>query len=274
VNEIITDWLRKQFIRVPDVRYATSEADTSLIYQTHQADLVIATWMGARLHIYLQQQAPRIRDIKNTLKENSRSSIGTLYILNQQLLPAHNTILKVSDWQEALFSLNEGWIYSYTLTDDGLSITQAHFSPTTNKGEYRCWYLEDFAIESVSVRKRSLQSGIKGTWYIGDITSTAYKRRVHHERASQRFHYRTKYTQGIPGQNPKQLRKREGELAQHYQLLGVDKNASEGEIKRAYRRMAMQVHPDVSALPRAEADRRFKQLNEAYEFIKQYHGWA
>jgi curved DNA-binding protein CbpA len=36
----------------------------------------------------------------------------------------------------------------------------------------------------------------------------------------------------------------------------------------------MQVHPDVSALPRTEAERRIKLLNEAYEFIKSYHGWG
>jgi DnaJ-class molecular chaperone len=35
----------------------------------------------------------------------------------------------------------------------------------------------------------------------------------------------------------------------------------------------MQVHPDVSALPRPEAARRFKELNKAYEYLKEVHGW-
>ncbi|MCA9915498.1 MAG: DnaJ domain-containing protein [Anaerolineae bacterium] len=56
-------------------------------------------------------------------------------------------------------------------------------------------------------------------------------------------------------------------------MLGVDRTATEAEIKSAFRQMAMKVHPDVSALPRQEANRRIKELNEAYEYIKGFHGW-
>ena len=63
-------------------------------------------------------------------------------------------------------------------------------------------------------------------------------------------------------------------LAKYYQLIGVQKDASEQEIKTAFRQMALKVHPDVSALPRQEANERIKQLNEAYDYIKQYHGWV
>ncbi len=55
------------------------------------------------------------------------------------------------------------------------------------------------------------------------------------------------------------------EYKDYYDILGVDKNASEKEIKRAYRRLARQFHPDVN--PDQEAEERFKEINEAYEVL-------
>lgn len=52
----------------------------------------------------------------------------------------------------------------------------------------------------------------------------------------------------------------------HYQTLGVDRRASDKEIKAAYRRLARQLHPDVTGDdPRATA--RFKEVSEAYECL-------
>lgn len=51
----------------------------------------------------------------------------------------------------------------------------------------------------------------------------------------------------------------------YYDVLGVDRNASENEIKRAYRRLAHRYHPDVN--PDADAEDRFKEINEAYEIL-------
>lgn len=52
----------------------------------------------------------------------------------------------------------------------------------------------------------------------------------------------------------------------YYKILGVAKDASQDEIKRAYRKLARKFHPDVSKEAGAEA--RFKEIGEAYEVLK------
>ena len=51
----------------------------------------------------------------------------------------------------------------------------------------------------------------------------------------------------------------------YYAVLGLDRNASPEEIKKAFRRLAMQYHPDRNREPEAEA--RFKEINQAYEVL-------
>ena len=51
----------------------------------------------------------------------------------------------------------------------------------------------------------------------------------------------------------------------YYEVLGVDKNATEEEIKKAYRKLAKKYHPDANPNNKEEAEAKFKEVNEAYE---------
>ncbi|CAM0880952.1 unnamed protein product [Alopecurus aequalis] len=64
-------------------------------------------------------------------------------------------------------------------------------------------------------------------------------------------------------------------MGDHYQTLGLQRDASKADIKNAYFRLAHRYHPDhhnhAGAAARAEAARRFGQAKDAYDVLSDYH---
>lgn len=56
------------------------------------------------------------------------------------------------------------------------------------------------------------------------------------------------------------------EFIDYYKILGIDKNASDAEIKKAYRKLARKLHPDLNPDDK-EAHKKFQQINEANEVL-------
>ena len=53
----------------------------------------------------------------------------------------------------------------------------------------------------------------------------------------------------------------------YYDILGVSKGASADEIKKAYRKQALEWHPDRHKDDKEAAEKRFKEINEAYQIL-------
>lgn len=58
-------------------------------------------------------------------------------------------------------------------------------------------------------------------------------------------------------------------MSDFYSLLGVPHDATEADIKKAYRKLAMELHPDRNSA--ADAEARFKEITEAYEVLRDSH---
>src|SRR5580700_5993947 len=56
------------------------------------------------------------------------------------------------------------------------------------------------------------------------------------------------------------------EFKDYYKILGIPRNASQEDIKKAFRKMARQYHPDV-AKDKKGGEEKFKEINEAYEVL-------
>src|SRR5258708_3805099 len=69
------------------------------------------------------------------------------------------------------------------------------------------------------------------------------------------------------------------EFKDYYTTLGVPRNASEEDIKKSFRKLARQYHPDV-AKDKKTAEAKFKEINEAYEVLRdpekrgKYNEWG
>lgn len=53
----------------------------------------------------------------------------------------------------------------------------------------------------------------------------------------------------------------------YYEILGISRDAAEDEIKKSYRRLAKQYHPDIYKGDKKDAEERFKEISEAYEVL-------
>jgi curved DNA-binding protein CbpA len=56
-------------------------------------------------------------------------------------------------------------------------------------------------------------------------------------------------------------------MKDYYQVLGVNMDADQKEIKKAFRRLALCHHPDRNPENQREAEEKFKEINEAYEVL-------
>jgi DnaJ domain len=276
----IKRWLCDQFVTIDSVRTAKIQGDL----------IAIHTWSGVVIYAYVLEEPTKARTIKRIVQENTRIGIGTLFIVSAKIVPEDGARVEPDEGLLALHALFKDKFYTYRIQDDGEPrIGQVHFKA---QGEVReVWYGPDITIghlPSYRVWVNAPQS-IKGNWMIANFGSDAFWKQADYtigrdafrqqqqrratDRAKFRFWSQPSWGAGdetgymTPAPPP------EAELDRFYKQLGLTNAASDDEVKAAFRRLAREVHPDVSDLPKEEAELRFNKLYEAYAFIKTAHGF-
>ena len=263
----VAEQIKLRFREIQDVRFASTEADLTLTSRSHEPDIIVETWMNSRLFVYIINNTPKRRLIKSALKQNTNASIGSLFFIDLALLPDDGFCGRLRDWQDDLRVMNMGAIFAYTAAEEQLRLIQVNIDETTQRNEFIVWHTLDFPFDAVSVRRRDYQTNIRGSWYIGDIASTKFKRRVSNERARQRFHYRKKQTRPLDSSQAEPI-------SAAYLALEIEVGAGQDAVKKAFRNLARKYHPDVSDHEKDEAEKRFKEVKSAYDLIKRRRRWS
>ncbi len=280
MNAAIKRWLCDQLTDIDSVRAAKNAPD----------DLIdIHTWSGVVIHLHVVDQPIKARTVKKIVQENTRVGIGTLFIVDANLVPEDGTKVEPDEGLLALHALFRDKLYTYRIDpiDGATRIGQAHFK-AFNRGDVReIWYGPDVSVRHLPCFRVwvSAPQSIKGNWLIANFGSDAFwkgadyttgrdafrqeQRRTsgntqYYSWSSGEFQESTKMTEAAAPENA---------LDRSYQRLGLTRAASTEEVKAAFRRLALEEHPDVSKLPKDQAEARFQAIHEAYTFIKTAKGW-
>ena len=282
----IKRWLSEQFTALDSVRGCTIDRD---------ADVVVYTWGGAVIQVHLLDTPFKARQIKKIVSDNSRVGIGTLFLVNAELMPDDGAKQPIDEGLLALHALFKDKVYTYRLEKDVPQIGQVHFKSFGRTDEYEVWYGPDIRIRGLPFYRVWIKSpsSIKGEWLMANFGSEAFWRQADYATSRDAFRrdQRRAYTyqatwsnatwnggSAYTGANGASAASngappRDARLARSYSQLGLNHGATSDEVKAAFRRKARELHPDVSKLPKDEAENRFKTLNEAYMYIKTTNGW-
>lgn len=274
--DVLKQWFKQQLLELMNVQAC---------FTTRHNSLVVTTWTGVIVNIYFLDTPVRIRAIKRLLQESGEVGMGTMFVLKAELLPEPDARFEPKEWLRALHALMNDRLYTYGIGSKGPRISQVHFEPVGATGDYRAHYGPDAAIERLRYVRRSVKSRlIKGDWIIADF---GFKPFWHNPNRAYRPNYRrpengsyrwsawsqTSWDQARTSEiDPPQPAK--DRLLICFDLLEIAPDSSREETKAAFRRLAISCHPDTSDLPKTEAENRFHQLTQAYEYIRKVKNWS
>lgn len=275
----IKGWFAEMLTAIDSVRAAkVSSAD----------HIAIATWSGVLIHAHLIDQSIKARAIKRIVQENTRVGVGTLLLVAAKLVPDDGAQVELDEGLLALHALLKDKLYTYRVENDQLRVGQVHFRAYSRGDQHEVWYGPDVPVRHLLCFRVWVHapSSIKGNWLIANFGSEAFWKEADYTAGREAFRREQRrstgetrfYTWSNPGWSGSNgyttpAQPPETELDRSYQQLGLTRAASDEEVKAAFRRLAREFHPDVSDLPKDEAEARFKLVYEAYSFIKTTNGW-
>lgn len=253
--------------------------------------LIVHTWMNTVIHLRVLTAPIKLGTLKKYLKEATEVGIGSVFMLSRALMPEHNHRVAVPEWLMALHALTQERVYTIRLDGDAVRLGQLHFEPVGSTGEYAAKYGPAPNLDKMRFFRTSIKAKvIKGDWQIVDFGSEAFWRDPHRPSVHQPQYHRpdpSEYAERAwkswsgttwdapPLQDAHDPRvPRQDAVMLAYACLNVRSDATQDEVRAAYRKLAMAYHPDTSALPQEEAAHKFRELNAAYEAIQRARNWT
>ncbi|HLV36765.1 MAG TPA: DnaJ domain-containing protein [Spirillospora sp.] len=282
MSERLKKWLSEQLIGLVGVQQCVVNPAGGIVSRSYPVDLRVLLWTGVIVNIYVLEEIPKPRTIRGIVHHDTGQGMGVMFIVAPHLVPAPRARFSPPEWLMALHALNHERIYTYAPEDREMALMQIHFERVDATELYEAIYGPEVVMDRlhygrVAVKPRML----KGYWLTGHFGMASFwqNERKNFYMPPPRQHKSTS-ADGHQAANPASdasetnSRREKTRLEISYEILGVHMNASEDEVKTAFRRQVFSVHPDVSALPKMMAEERFRILAEAYEYIKAERGWG
>jgi hypothetical protein len=269
----IKKWLREQLIPLVNVQRVSLSQASMAGDPVRDVDLTVFTWAGVTIQVHLIDEPLKAAKVRRILENASGAGIATLFILDAGLLPRPGERIEGDKWYLVFQQLGNDRLYSYRLGKNGVEIRAAQFV-SVSRTESELQFGPIIPIQQIRYLRQTIKhASVKGYWLMADFET---------ERSARNPAFRAPPPPPTGAQRPAgdghqngsgQMPQPKTRLDLSYELLGVPRSATRDEVKAAFRKKAFAVHPDVSDLPKEEAEARFKVISEAYEYIRVTNSW-
>lgn len=204
---------------------------------------------GESVMIYMIERPITLSEVKLTLERNTQLDIYTAFVFwCDMLLPRDGSFYHLDDWMEMLLPLYGERLYGFEVIHGHTWIFPVYFQ---GEGQVRRVLYEDNVNFSAfgGGKLRTDAKFFEGDLLVADFSHSPEELRERARKAEE--------AKAAASQLPD-----EKVLQEYYTLLGVPYGADRHEIRKAYRKLAMEIHPDVNPTP--EAHRKMQEINIAY----------
>ena len=272
---LIHRWLAEQIASLDSVQ--------KCVLGSQEASIIVHSWNGVLINVHVVDEPIKTRTLKKMAQEATRVGVGTLCVINAALLPPDGVRLLPPEWLLSVHALTDNKIYAYRIDQGQPVIFQVHFKIAVKLDERDVWYGPEIEIGKLPFYRVWVKTpALKGDFLIANFAADPFwhNRDYRNQRAAKREQERAErsngrahYEYGYHGYNPGELvQKQQTPLESSYAALGLKPGVPCEEVKSAFRKLARETHPDVSTLPKNEAESRFHTLTEAYTFIRDNGG--
>lgn len=280
MSQVLKNWLKLRLDRLLNVQ------NTTLNHEV--ADLVIHLWSGVKVRGYIIAEPIKTRHLKRQLQDATSVGIGSLFLVSSLLVPKDGERLVPDEWLMALHSLAHDRVYLFRFAANGPEIFPLHFEPVPGLSQWSACYGPALALERIRFfRHTAKYRAIKGDWLVADFDDPAFWKNTDYRTARDRQQQEQRRSAGRKTtwetwsgfqtwrgiDSGSQNGPMKTYLDMCYEQLGLQQGAAFEEVKSAFRKLALEFHPDVSTLPKDEAEARFRILTESYDYIKAANNW-